>query len=142
MSKRKGESKEEFNERTRERRREQMRRYRQVHPGYVERQKIKDKGARKTIILHLEYEEGAQLSTIIRISRKGKILPCEFKLRTQIESLKRAHRARGLGFNPISQEHEGCEWHHVNDIDVVQTPIHIHRIGSRIEREKTEGVLG
>jgi len=120
MTKRKNESKEEYNERT-------------------------------TLCLYGEYEEGAQLQVQIRTSRKGKILPAVLNLRTQIlpavlnlrtqiECLAHAHKCRGLGFNPISQEHEGCEWHHVNEKDVVQVPI--HRVFGLKPKMNTEGVLG
>jgi hypothetical protein len=54
---------------------------------------------------------------------------------------------RGMGKpHRISREHKGCVWHHINRIDVVATPVNIHRHfrhniddGSAL---KIEGVLG
>jgi len=37
------------------------------------------------------------------------------------------YKRRGLGFNPLSLDHKGCDWHHINEIDVVAVPIWIHR---------------
>ena len=142
MTKRKNESKEEYNERIKEQRKLSQRRRREK-PGFREKERERARGSRKLLVLFSRSEQGCGWNAGVRISRGGKILPIVYNLRTHLESIAHAHRGRkGMGFHPISFEHEGCEWHHVNEKDVVQTPVHIHRIGSKLPKWKTEGVLG
>lgn len=138
MTKRKNESNETYNERYRL----QMRKQREK-PGFREKERERARGSRKLKVLSSGSEQGCNWSVRIGISRTGKIQSILFSVSTHLESIAHVHRGRkGLGFHPISFEHKGCEWHHVNNIDVVQTPIHIHRIGSKLPKYKTEGVLG
>lgn len=53
-------------------------------------------------------------------------------------------RRRGYGFNKISLEHDGCQWHHVNLSSVVAMPETIHqRVSHKLgDGNKLEGVIG
>ena len=53
-------------------------------------------------------------------------------------------KRRGYGFNKISLDHDGCEWHHVNSSSVVAMPRHIHqRISHKLgDGNILEGVIG